>query len=129
MLGDGMADQRAIPRTIYTNPPVASVGLDPDAAREQGYDAVSATMDVAQTARAGTQGYTRGRLVLTADRKERVLIGAAAIGPHADEWIGQAILAIRAAVPLDVLADVVQPFPTFGEAYEQPLQELVEQVS
>lgn len=116
------ADYRAIPRAVYTEPAVASVGLDAAAAREQGIDAQTAVMDLSQVARTSTEGTRGGRLVLTA--ADGVLIGAAAIGPHADEWLSEATLAIRARVPLAVLADVVHAFPTFGEAYEPPLREL-----
>jgi pyruvate/2-oxoglutarate dehydrogenase complex dihydrolipoamide dehydrogenase (E3) component len=123
LLGEGRAaDYRAIPRAVYTDPAVASVGLDAAAAREQGLDARTAVMDLADVARTSTEGTGGGRLVLTA--ADGVLIGAAAIGPHADEWLCEATLAIRARVPLAVLADVVHSFPTFGEAYEPPLREL-----
>jgi pyruvate/2-oxoglutarate dehydrogenase complex dihydrolipoamide dehydrogenase (E3) component len=118
------ADYRAIPRGVYTEPAVACVGLSSIKARERGYDVAIASMEVGQTARAHATGLKLGRLVLIADRQRRTLIGAAAIGPHADEWIGEAVLAIRARITLDVLADVVHAFPTFSEVYEPPLREL-----
>ena len=72
------------------------------------------------------EGAPIGRLELVADRRRRVLLGASAIGPHADAWLGEAIVAIQAEVPLDVLTGVVHAFPTFNEAYDQPLRELAE---
>ena len=122
--GSKKADLRAIPRAVYTDPPLASVGMDEATAKDRGIDAISAAIDLSEVARTATEGGGSGRLVLTADRARGVLIGAAAIGPRADEWLNEATLAIRAEVPLAVLAEVVHAFPTFGEAYEPPLREL-----
>ena len=63
-----------------------------------------------------------GFLTLVSDG-ERVR-GAYALGPEAGEWLGQATLAIRAQVPIAVLKDTIQPFPTFSEVYLYAMQEL-----
>jgi pyruvate/2-oxoglutarate dehydrogenase complex dihydrolipoamide dehydrogenase (E3) component len=124
--GDRSASYTAIPRAIYTDPPVASVGrsVGPDTAEE---GLLTATMDLDQTGRAAIDGPSNGILVLTADRALGVLVGAAAIGPRADEWLAEATLAIRAQIPLSTLVDVVHAFPTYGEAFEPALRDLAAQ--
>ena len=52
------------------------------------------------------------------------LTGAYALGPDAGEWLQQATVAIRAHVPVEVLADTIQPFPSFSGIYDTALLSL-----
>lgn len=117
-------DARALPRTVYTSPSVAAVGLTAAAAREAGLAVAVGRMDLGQTARAFTDGNDSGLLLLVADAERDVLVGVTVVGPSAGELIGQATLAIRAEIPLPLLRDVVAPFPTYAEAYLEALDAL-----
>lgn len=118
------ADYRAIPRVVYTTPTVYAVGIAPKQAEELGIDLLTAGYDLAATARAAVEADERGRVELYADRSRGLLIGAAAAGLYAEEWMSEIALAIRAETPLSVLTDVVHAFPTYGESVEAPLREL-----
>jgi pyruvate/2-oxoglutarate dehydrogenase complex dihydrolipoamide dehydrogenase (E3) component len=122
--GRATADYTAIPRVIYTDPPLAGVGLTESQARAAGLEIVVAATDLQDLARSSVDGSPGGRLVLVADRERGVLVGAGAVGTGADDWISEASVAIRGRVPVEVLADVVHPFPTNAQAYEVPLREL-----
>jgi pyruvate/2-oxoglutarate dehydrogenase complex dihydrolipoamide dehydrogenase (E3) component len=114
------ADYRAIPAVAFTDPQVAMVG---DTESE---GLVTARGELTATPRASTYEKPKrpGFVKVAADPDRRVLVGAVAIGPEAGEWCQQLTLAIRAEVPLDVLLDVIQPYPTFSEAVFLALQEL-----
>ncbi len=112
------ANYDAIPDVVYTDPQCAAVGV-----AEGRFGATTPLSEVAKT-----ETYTRayadspGFLTLVSDGER--LTGASAVGPEAGEWLQQATLAIRARVPLDVLRDTIQPFPTFSEIFVATLKEL-----
>jgi dihydrolipoamide dehydrogenase len=115
---DREANYEAVPRVVYTDPQAASVG-----AAEADF---SATAPLSEEPK--TETYTRayaesnGFLTLLSDGKR--LTGAYALGPEAGEWPQQATLAIRARVPIEVLRDTIQPFPTFSGIYNAALKAL-----
>ena len=101
----------AIPRAIYTDPETASVGLLIEQAEERGIDAVEFTTDIGTSAR----GYTSeasGHCTIVVDRAARQLVGAFMAGPAVSEAIHECVLAIRAQIPLAMLADTLHAFPT-----------------
>jgi pyruvate/2-oxoglutarate dehydrogenase complex dihydrolipoamide dehydrogenase (E3) component len=123
ILGDPReANYDAVPRVVYTDPQAGAVGAESAP--------FSGTARLAEIAK--TETYTReyaqsnGFLTLLSDGER--LTGAYALGPEAGEWLQQATLAIRARVPLAVLTDTIQPFPTFSEIYVGALKALRAQV-
>ena len=112
----------AVPRVVFTDPQAAAVG-----AAEGAYTSTIQLSGVPRTA-TYTRAYdtTPGFLTLVSDGS--VLTGAFALGPEAGEWLQQATVAIRARVPLAVMVDVIQPFPTFSEVFLHALRDLDKQV-
>jgi pyruvate/2-oxoglutarate dehydrogenase complex dihydrolipoamide dehydrogenase (E3) component len=112
------AHYEAVPRVVYTDPQVAAVG-----AKTAAFSATAQLSGIAKTATyTRAPGAASGFLTLLSDGQR--LTGAYAIGPEAGEWLQQATLAITARVPLTVLRDVIQPFPTFSEIYLEALKSL-----
>jgi pyruvate/2-oxoglutarate dehydrogenase complex dihydrolipoamide dehydrogenase (E3) component len=76
-----------------------------------------------------THDYAASNSFLTLLSDGERLTGAFALGPEAGEWLQQATLAVRGRVPLDVLRDVIQPFPTFSEIYVNALKALRHEIN
>jgi pyruvate/2-oxoglutarate dehydrogenase complex dihydrolipoamide dehydrogenase (E3) component len=126
------ADYSAIPRCVYTVPSVYAVGI--------GYAVGEPARPGLRAARVTLGEVTRGRLgpanlghadLGCADlgcvelyAEDGVLVGGVAVGPDAASWMAEVTLAIRAKVPVTVLADVVHAFPTYGEALQTAFREL-----
>jgi pyruvate/2-oxoglutarate dehydrogenase complex dihydrolipoamide dehydrogenase (E3) component len=115
---DVRADHRAVPATIFTDPQVAVVGSTDGA--------ISSTWQLTSVPRLSTYERPKrpGFVKVVADPARRVLTGAVAVGPESGEWLQQLTLAIRAETPIEVLLDVIQPYPTFSEGILLALREL-----
>jgi dihydrolipoamide dehydrogenase len=124
ILGDAHeANYEAVPRVTYTDPQAAAAG-----ATEASFSATAPVSEVAKTA-TYTRAYAKSNGFLTLLSDGERLTGAYALGPEAGEWLQQATLAIRARIPLDVLRDTIQPFPTFSEIYLAALKALHEEIA
>ena len=112
------ANYDAVPRVTYTDPQAGAVG-----AAEATFSATAVLSELAKT-ETYTRAYAESNGFLTLLSDGDRLTGAYALGPEAGEWLQQATLAIRARVPLEVLRDTIQPFPTFSEIYVEALKAL-----
>src|SRR5580698_1090003 len=108
----------AVPRVTYTDPQAAAVG-----AAEAAYSATTPLSEVPKTA-TYTHAYAESPGFMTLLSDGRRLTGAYALGPEAGEWLQQATLAIRARVPIEVLSDTIQPFPSFSSIYDGAVKTL-----
>ena len=110
------ADYSAIPRCVYTVPSVYAVGEPARAGLSV------ARVPLSDTVRGRLGRDDLGRLELYA--ADGVLAGAVAVGPDAATWMAEVTLAIRAKIPVTVLADVVHAYPTYGEALQAAFRQL-----
>jgi dihydrolipoamide dehydrogenase len=113
------ANYEAVPRVTYTDPQAAAVG-----ATEAQYSATAPVSEVPKTA-TYTHAYAESNGFLTLLSDGERLTGAYALGPEAGEWMQQATLAIRAHVPVKVLGDTIQPFPSFSGIYDAAVMTLL----
>ena len=106
-------DYRALPRATYTDPEAASVGVTLDQARERRPRRLRARRRL----RHDRQGLlasrpTFGHVTIVVDRGTRELVGAAMACPDASAAIHECVLAIKAHVPVDILAETIHAFPS-----------------
>jgi pyruvate/2-oxoglutarate dehydrogenase complex dihydrolipoamide dehydrogenase (E3) component len=120
------ADYSAVPRVTFTDPEVASVGLTEAKAREAGLKVRVGVATTASSARGWIHGpgAEHGVAKVVADAEREVLVGASVMGPAAGEVVGLLVLAIRQAVPIADLRNLIYPYPTFVRGLEDALREL-----
>jgi pyruvate/2-oxoglutarate dehydrogenase complex dihydrolipoamide dehydrogenase (E3) component len=121
-------DYRALPRATYTDPEAAFVGVTLEAAQEAGLDAFERTAEFAKSDRGYGLEATLGHVTIVVDRGTRELVGCAVACPDASAAVHECVLAIKAQVTIDVLADTIHAFPStsriFNGLFAEALREL-----
>ena len=109
-------DYRVVPKVTYTDPEVASVGLNEQAAREAGHDATVAMVSLEDNERAVIEGKPLGHVKLVADASSGGLLGGHIVGEGAGEMIHEVAIAMAGLVPVREVADAIHAYPTISEA-------------
>jgi pyruvate/2-oxoglutarate dehydrogenase complex dihydrolipoamide dehydrogenase (E3) component len=123
-------DYRALPRATYTDPEAAFVGLSLEQARDAGVDAFEVVADFPHSSKGYSVEAKTGHVTIVVDRAVRQIVGAAMACPDASAAIHECVVAIKARLTIDVLADTIHAFPstsrTFNELFSDALGKLDE---
>jgi mercuric reductase len=109
-------DHRIVPRVIFTDPPVATVGMTEQEASAAGHPCWCNTLPMALVPRAGAIRDTRGIIKMVADAETDEVLGVAMVGNSAGEVIHEAAMALRFRATLRDFIDLVHVYPTMAEA-------------
>jgi len=117
---EAIVDNRAVPRPIYTDPEIASVGLTEEAAREQyGDDVATGRFPWAANARAVMQNETVGWVKSIHETRYGELLGLVMVGPHVTDLVEAGVVAIDAEATVETVADGMAAHPTLSEAIKE----------
>jgi pyruvate/2-oxoglutarate dehydrogenase complex dihydrolipoamide dehydrogenase (E3) component len=109
------ADRLVVPRVTFTDPEVASIGLNEAQARDRyGAGVRSISLPFSENDRAQAEGDTRGFAKLVTSKTGKIL-GATLVGQHAGDHIHFWSLAMSANIKLSKITGAVMPYPTRGE--------------
>lgn len=116
MTGDDVAlDLSVMPAVIFTNPQVATVGLNELQAQEQGMEVESRTLALENVPRALANMDTRGFIKLVAEKNNGRIVGCQVLAAEGGEIIQTATLAIRNRMSVQEVADQLFPYLTMVE--------------
>lgn len=109
-------DHRVIPRTIFTDPQVAVVGMTDEEANDTGIRCWCGTIPFELVPRAGATHQTSGmaKVVINGDTHE--VVGVSLVMPNASEVIHEASMALRFRAKLEDYIDMIHVYPTMAEA-------------
>jgi dihydrolipoyl dehydrogenase len=117
---EAVVDNRGVPRPIYTDPEIASVGLTEAEAREQyGDDVATGQFPWIANARAVMQNETAGWVKSIHETRYGELLGIVMVGPHVTDLIEAGVVALDAEATVETVADGMAAHPTLSEAVKE----------
>ena len=125
LIGSGKrtrTDRVAVPHTLFMTPPLATVGLTEQAARDAGHRikvAREAVADIAAMPRAYAVEETRGLMKFVIDADTDLILGAALLSVDAQELINPVCLAMRHGITASQLRDSIYTHPSSTEAFNE----------
>ena len=117
-------DYRVVPRAVFTEPTLASVGLGETEARAGGNEIRVGIHRFADSGRAKAMGQTDGLVKLVADAKTGELLGGHILGPHADILIHEVVTAMYKRGNAESIAKSIHIHPTLSEAVKSAARAL-----
>ena len=108
------ADYTNMPWCTYTDPEIASIGMNEKRATAAGINYTIWTEEFRSNDRSLAEGEETGKIKLLLDENEKP-IGIQILGPHAGELLNEWVAVINGKVGLATLASAVHPYPTIGE--------------
>ena len=113
--GNARLDLRAMPEVVFTDPQIATVGLSEADAAVRGFATESRTLTLDNVPRALVNFDTGGFIKMVADRESGRLLGVQSVAGEAGEIIQTAVMAIRAGMTVNEIADELFPYLTMVE--------------
>ena len=113
--GDARLDLSAMPEVVFTEPQIATVGLSEADAEASGYVTDSRTLTLDNVPRALVNFDTGGFIKMVAERESGRLLGVQSVAGEAGELIQTAVMALRARMTVNEIADELFPYLTMVE--------------
>lgn len=108
------ADYTYMPWCTYTDPELASIGMNEKRAKEAGIEYSVWTEEFRSNDRSLAEGEETGKIKMILNEKEKP-VGVQILGPQAGELLSEWVAIINGGVKLSTLASAVHPYPTLGE--------------
>jgi dihydrolipoamide dehydrogenase len=121
--GNREISYHAVPRCVYTDPEIASVGINEAEAGEKGIPYKIGTFEFRGLGKALVMDKIQGFVKVLTDENDR-LIGASIVGPGATELLAELTLAVHLGLSAEQVGDVIHPHPTLCEALMEALHDI-----